>query len=366
MRILVINWQDWTNPYAGGAEVYIREIFSRLADKHEITLLCSGFKGSKREEILDNINIVRRANRLDFNFWVYRNLASFVRHYKFDVVIDDLNKIPFYSPHILKGSVKTLALMMHLFKEAIFKETNPLFASYVYISERLIGALYKHTLFGVLSPVGKLELSKIGIPPENIYIIPPGVDEEKFRPVEKTNKKYLLYTGRLKRYKSVDHILHALAILNKRDRRYELEIVGRGDDETRLKEIVKALKLEKQVHFAGFVDEDSLVKKYQQASILIQPSLKEGWGLSVTEAGACKVPVIASDVPGLSDSVVNNKTGFLYAYGDINTMAERIELLMEDKALRERMGEENFKWSMNFTWDRARDKMENLVKRVQE
>ncbi|MEO0189801.1 MAG: glycosyltransferase family 4 protein, partial [candidate division WOR-3 bacterium] len=146
MNILIINWQDWKNPYAGGAEVYLYEIFSRLIKKgHKIFILCSRGPGQKRYEVMDGFEIIRIGKRFNFNFYVPFALRSILKNKKIDILIDDQNKIPFYSPLFTKKI--NLIMIMHLFRKTIYRETNFLFASYVYITESLIPVFYHRSHF---------------------------------------------------------------------------------------------------------------------------------------------------------------------------------------------------------------------------
>src|SRR5512137_549454 len=99
MRILVINWRDVKNPLAGGAEIYFQEIFRRIVARgHEVTQLAVNFPGAARTEVIDGIRIIRRGGANTFNFAVWAGLNRILKDGSYDVVIDDLNKIPFYSP----------------------------------------------------------------------------------------------------------------------------------------------------------------------------------------------------------------------------------------------------------------------------
>src|SRR5512138_1554964 len=96
MKILIINWQDIRNPYGGGAEVQLHEVFSRVAHAgHEVVLYCSSFPGAKQEEVLNGIRIIREGGRDFFNYRVPIAYNRRFRYDKFDVVVDDMNKIPF-------------------------------------------------------------------------------------------------------------------------------------------------------------------------------------------------------------------------------------------------------------------------------
>ncbi len=127
MRILVVNWQDWTHPEAGGAEIHLRETFGRLAERgHRVDLLCVDYEGARPEERLDGINVIRRGgSRSLFNYAVPGIWRRVLSKNAYDVVVDDLNKVPFFTP--LFADVPVVALVHHLFGTTIFQETNPAF-----------------------------------------------------------------------------------------------------------------------------------------------------------------------------------------------------------------------------------------------
>lgn len=352
MKILVINWQDWTNPFAGGAEVHLREVFTRIQKKgHKVTLLCSNYKGAKRKEILDGIEIIRVGKRNTFNFSLYRKIKRFLERREFDVIVDDLNKIPFYTPLFTKKPV--VGLVHHLFREKIFKETSLLLGFYVWFTESLIPKIYKKNFFIAVSPSTKEDLVRMGISTKKIIVGEPGVDFSVFKPARKKKKSWIVYVGRIKKYKSIQHLLYAADILRRKHYKFKVFIGGEGDYLSALKKLVKKLKLDEFVEFLGYVPIDQLVELYQQAICVVQPSIKEGWGLSIVEAGACKTTVIASDVPGLRNSVIHKKTGFLYSYGAVEELAELLETLLTNKKLATKLAENNYRWAQKFSWERT-------------
>ena len=138
---MAINWQDRKHPLAGGAEIHLHEILSRLgASGAEITLLCSGFNDAPEEEQYDNMRIVRRGGRNTFNWVVPRAVRKLLDESSYDVLIDDINKIPFYAKRFSPPPV--VAIVHHLFGKAIFSEVNPIAASYVYAMEARIPRAY--------------------------------------------------------------------------------------------------------------------------------------------------------------------------------------------------------------------------------
>src|SRR5512140_209745 len=114
MKILVFNWQDITNPLAGGAEVHLHEVFSRIVQRgHSVTLYCSSFPGAAHTETLGGIKVIREGGRYLFNYRVAYAYATRFRREGFDVVVDDMNKIPFFTP--LFDRAPLLGITHHLF-----------------------------------------------------------------------------------------------------------------------------------------------------------------------------------------------------------------------------------------------------------
>jgi len=361
MQILVVNWRCIKNPLAGGAEVYFQEVFRRLVARgHQVTLLSERFAGSLPEEVIDGIRVIRMGGKWTFNFSVYRHIRSIARAGNYDIVIDDLNKIPFYSPWWTDKPV--LVLLMHLFRRSIFKEVSPPLAGYVYLTESLIPLAYRRCRFAVLSESSKRDVIRLGIAPGQITVVPPGTDFERFQPDPEVKKELVvLHTGRLKRYKSTDHLLYAARLLKDKGRRFRVVVVGTGDDLPRLKGLTAKLGLAEMVVFTGFVPEAEKVNWYRRSAVLVESSVKEGWGLIVLEANACGTPVVVARSPGLIDSSRDGVNGFFYEYGNIVQLAEKIEMLLTDEELRSRLGRQAIAWARQWTWDGAADKIERLI-----
>ena len=95
--------------------------------------------------------------------------------------------------------------------------------------------------------------------------------------------------------------------------------------------------------------------------MLVNPSMMEGWGIVAIEANACGTPVIASDVPGLRDSVKNPHSGFLVPYGDVDAFAGKMLLLIRDRELRANMNIDARKWAEQFDWNVSSARMFEAV-----
>jgi glycosyltransferase involved in cell wall biosynthesis len=370
MKILIFNWQDISNPLAGGAEVHLHEVFSRVAGMgHEVTLFCSRTKGRPDEETMNGIRVIRRGGRYLFNFHVpFAYFARFQKE-KYDLVIDDMNKIPFFTPLFVREPLYVIT--HHLFKRSIFLEVPWPLALYVYVMEKLGFGLCKsrHIPFIVGSPSTKTELLEIGLPSSEVEIINYCVDHDlhKRDPSMRSASPLIGAFGRLKKYKSIDHLIRAFAAIRDGRPDVRLVIVGEGDNRQALEALARELGAADAVQFTGFVDEKEKMRWLQKVWFGVNTSSKEGWGLTVMEANACGTAVIASDVPGLRDAVKEGETGLLYPYGNIESLAEKLRVMLDDRGLRERLAENAYRWAQTFDWNAAAKRtLELLERRVRE
>jgi glycosyltransferase involved in cell wall biosynthesis len=368
MRILIVNWQDIKNPQAGGAEVHLHEVFSRIGRMgHEVTLCCSSFPGAPHEENINGIKVIRQGGRYLFNFrFLFAYLFRFKRE-RFDVVIDDMNKIPFFSPIFVKQPI--YGVTHHLFGKSIFLEVNVVLSTYVFIMERLAVWLYKRRRipFIVGSPSTMAELQNEHFSPDDVSLVNYGVDHSLHTTTGavKNPTPLIGYFGRLKKYKSVDQLLQALPMVVKQVPDLKVLIVGEGDDRPRLEAMTKGLGLTSVVEFTGFVPEQKKIELLQRMWFKVTTSSKEGWGLTVLEANACGTPVIASNVQGLRDAVKDNETGLLYTYGDVNDLSSKILTLLTSHQLRDRLTKGAIEWAKLFDWEiAAKQTIELLEKRL--
>lgn len=364
MKILLINWQDRKNPLSGGAETHVHEIFGRIARwGNDVTLLCSSFTNAKKNEIVDGIKIIRTGKRNTFNFYVPSACRALLRNTNYDIVVDNINKIPFFTPLYVRAPL--LVVGYHFFGTAIYKETNFLFASYVYSTETLVPKIYKKEKFSVLSKSTKDELVKWGISEHNISIISPAISP-KFTPdfKLKSPNPLIVSLGRIKKYKCLDNILYAMQNVSSHIPAAKLTVIGTGDYLLKLAALTKKLNLDNNVSFTGFVSEQEKRRILQTAWIVVNTSLKEGWGITNIEANACGVPVVASNSPGLRDSVVDGKTGFLVEHNDIKALSDRIIQILQDKTLQERLSQNAIEWASQFSWDKAAKEMLELIKSI--
>ncbi len=366
MKILALNWNDLKNPYAGGAEVHLEELLRRLVGfGHEVTLFCSGFHGCRPEETVENIRIIRRGNRFNFNLVAPFYLRRLVKRNHFDLLVEDINKIPFYTPLYL--NLKTLVVVPHLFATTVFQEINFVLGSYIYLAERPMVTFYRGLPFNVISESTAEDIAHRGVPRQDITVIHCGIDRGVYSVapgVTKYDQPTILYLGRLKKYKSIQHLIRAFALIRKKLPNARLMIVGSGDYQVPLKELAKSLDCGEHVEFPGFVSQEDKVERMRRAHVAVLPSLKEGWGLTNIEANAVGTTVVAADAPGLRDSVRDGRTGFLYPYGNIDELADKLYLILTDHRLRKELEQGALEWADQFNWDAAAEKFDALLHKV--
>jgi glycosyltransferase involved in cell wall biosynthesis len=360
VRILVLNWQDRENPHAGGAELHLTEVFGRIvADGHRVDLLCSSWKGARERETIDGIEIHRTGTRNTYPLVAHRYFAANLRSNGYDVLVEDLNKIPLFVP--LWGERKVVALVHHLFGGTVFREASPPLAAAVWLSEQPLGLVYRKVPFEAVSVSTANDLVARGIPRSSIRVIYNGVDSVRLTPdpLERSPTPVFVYLGRLKKYKRVDNVIRAFAALNVPEA--SLEIAGTGDYRASLERLVNSLGLTDRVRFLGFVAEEKKVHLLRRAWASMLASPKEGWGISNLEAAACGTPVIAADAPGIRESVVDGETGFLVPPNDIDAMAAAMRGIVVSRDLVDVLGAAGRRFAETFTWERAaRDTLSHL------
>lgn len=350
----MLNERDLAHPLAGGVEVHLEEIATRLVAQHgiEVTVLCAGWEGGAADEVRDGVRYERFGDR-GFSYYAMmpgrarRELASG----DYDLVVENLCKLLFFSPLYLRG-VPRLALVHHLFGLSAFRQVAAPIATYVALTEALLPLAYRSWPFVVVSPSTRDDLVRRGLPRDRIVVIPNGLDHERYsRGPDAADEDLVVFVGRLEYYKGVDVLLEAWPRVLAERPGARLVLVGAGTAEGELRRRAGGGRLGASVSFEGFVSEEEKIAWMRRATVVVQPSHKEGWGLTVLEANACGTPVVATDVPGLRDSVRADRTGLLVRKGDPADLAAGIVRVLGDSSLRSRLAGGALDWVERFRWD---------------
>jgi glycosyltransferase involved in cell wall biosynthesis len=356
LRVLIINWRDISHPWSGGAEIYMHEIGRRLAENGmDVGWLCQRHKGSSRNELLDGI----RVHRVGGRFTLYPRVAIsylFRLRGRYDIIVDCENGIPFFTP--LFARIPKVLLVHHVHREIFRRETHPPIRWLGYWLEgSLMPRLYRNTPIIAVSASTRDDLVGLGFKAEQIRIVHNGVVE--VAPLQRTPapEPRILCAGRLTPQKGVDLIIRAMPLVLRELPDAKLDIVGQGPDRTRLERLAWSLKLATHVRFHGYLPGAARDQLAAQAWVAVCPSAFEGWGVSCVEAGARGLPVIASNVNGLRDSVRDGITGLLVPHGDPRALADALIGLLGDPERRAAMSAAGIEWAAAHSWERSTNEL---------
>lgn len=364
MNILVLTWRDMKHPQSGGSELYFHELAKVWAKEgHNVTWIGGGWKGCKKSERYDKINFIR-AGETPLSLYFLAPLAYTKLKEKPDVIIDNENGIPFFSPFFSRS--RKILHIHHVHKDVWFQgDVGKLTGILGYMIESYVmPRVYKNCPIITISKGSADEIVKEKFTKHYPAIVNPGVDFFEFKKVPKSKKPSILFLNRVKKYKGIHTLIDAVKELKKQGfSNFDAWIAGSGEDLERMKKYASANKLE-NITFFGRVDEEKKKELMQKAWIFMNPSFKEGWGIVNVEANYFGTPVIGSNVSGIKDSVVDGKTGVLFQHGNPIDLAAKIKELLTDKAQLAKMGAEGIKWARKFSWESKAKEYLKILKSV--
>lgn len=360
MKILLVNWQDLRNPAAGGAEIHLFALFSRLAARgHEVRLVCGGFPGGAAADEVEGVRIRRVGGRWSFALTAWSAIRRAIAEDPPDVVVEDVNKLPLFTPWLTRRPL--CVLVPHLFGGTAFAGASWPVAAAVWLAERPIPWVYRRAAFHVISESTRDDLVQRGIPASRIVVIHPGVDAGDYVPdraLDRSPAPSFLFVGRLKRYKGADLAIRALALARETRKDLTLHVAGTGEESESLRNLAGTLGVGDAVSFPGAIADAEKIRLFRTVWGHLLPSAKEGWGMTVIEAAACGTPSIASDSPGLRDSVRHGITGILVPHDDVHVLAREMLALAADRSRVDRLGKAARAHAETLSWDAAADQTE--------
>lgn len=375
MNILVLSWRDPKHPMAGGAEQVMHEHMKGwIAKGHKVTLFSSMYfdsngKKSKKSETLDGVKIVRSGHQiLDVQirafFWYL-----FSKHEKFDFVVDQFHGIPFFTPLYIR--LPKLAVVQEVAREVWLKNHLPVPLNFIigwigYLGEPFVYLIYRNTFFMTGSESAKKDLISVGIKPSKIEIVPHGVKiTVPNKKIVKEKKPTILFLGAIAKDKGIEDALRTFSILSRKGK-YTFWVVGKYGDHYKkeLDLLLSALGIKEDVHFFGFVSEGKKFELLKRAHVLVNPSIREGWGLVNIESNAMETPVVAYKSQGLIDSVVDGKTGIICKENTPLCLANEINEIMSNKGTLKNLQKGSLSWSKEFTWVESKKRSLSLIDKI--
>ncbi len=309
LRVAVLSWRDPRHPEAGGSEVYVEEVARGLVRAgHEVTVITARPPGAPRREVLGGVRHRRAGGRLTVYlhglWWVARHGR------RIDVVVDVINGLPFGTPLVRRHGV--VALVHHVHREQwrmIYPGLRGRFGWWV--ESVLTPRLYRGVRHVTVSGTSAADLVALGRRAEDVTVVRNGLAPRPRAGARAAEPRIVVLT-RLVPHKQVEHVLDAVAALRGRHPEVRLDVVGRGWWGPQLVEHARALGVEDLVTFHGWVEDDERDRLLAGARVLALPSVREGWGIAVTEAAAQGTPTVGYRVSGgLTESVVDGVTGWL-------------------------------------------------------
>jgi len=294
---------------------------------------------------------------------VYKRAKEYYEKYfsreNYDVVIDEINTKPFLTPKFISNGELVVALIHQLAREYWFYETPfPInYLGYYYLENRWLKN-YTDIPTLTVSESTKQDLANLGF--KRIFEVPEGLN---FKPLDQVSTKetypVIAYVGRLKRAKRPDHAVKAFKLVKARIPEAELWVLGEGP----LKAELERMSCD-GVRFLGILSNVERRQMIERAWVLINPSVREGWGLNVIEANALGTPCVAYDVGGLRDSIRNNETGLLVKSGDVENLADEIVKVLRDNELRNRLSRNALDYSRQFSWDKTAETFMDIIRHI--
>jgi glycosyltransferase involved in cell wall biosynthesis len=296
MRVLVLSWKDLAHPLAGGAEVYMSKVAQRLVENgHEVTVFAAAVAGHPAREEVDGVDIVRRGSRLRVyaearRFW-NREARS-----RYDVVVDEVNTRPFLAPRYVRDT-PVVGLIYQVAKEVWrYEVPRPVAVLGRHVLEPWWLRSYREVPVMTISASSARSLTQYGI--ADATVLPIGADAVEVPDFAPPERPTVLFLGRLAANKRPDHAVEAVRLLRREVPDAQLVLMGDGPMRAKLTAAAGS-----HVEVLGHVPSAERARRLAAGHVLVATSIREGWGLNVSEAAAMGTPTIGYRVDGLCDSI---------------------------------------------------------------
>lgn len=362
MHILFCNWRDTKNPEGGGSEHYVETMARGLAARgHRVTIACARHDSAPDDETVDGVRFVRRGSKLDIYARTF--LALLLGRYgRVDVVVDVQNGLPFFTRLATRRPVVVLVHHVHREQWPVVYPGRTGRLGW-WIESRVAPRLYRRSRYVAVSAATRHELVELGVDRDRIAIVHNGSDPAPVVRAVRSDTPRLCVLGRLVPHKQVEHAIDTVAALSAEHPDLVLDVVGDGwwSDELRAHALARGVA--DRVVFHGFVDDVTKHEILAASWVMLLPSLKEGWGLVIGEAGSHGTPTVAyRSAGGTNESIQHKDSGYLADSPAELTAAARE--MIADQAWREFLGQGALRMSRAFSWSTSEAEFSAVIDRA--
>ena len=346
----MLAWRDLDDDEAGGSEIHAHNIASVWEQSGlEVTHRTSFSNGRPEIDVRDGYRVVRRGSR--YSVFPRAAVAEKLRLYgRADALVEIWNGMPFASPLWRRGPRMVWLHHIHgpMWHMSLPK---PLAHAGVALEEKIGPVLYRNQPIVTLSRSSEAEMLELGFPAENLQVITPGVDPG-FSPAGPKNPTPLaMAVGRLVPVKNFGRLVGIWARVLDKVPDAELVIVGEGYERDDIEAEIAALGLQDHIRLPGRISDAELLDLYRRSWVATSASVREGWGMTLTEAAACGTPAVATDIAGHADAVDPGRSGLL-AERDEDLAGALVDVLT-DTGLRRQLEEGALARAAELTWQQA-------------
>jgi glycosyltransferase involved in cell wall biosynthesis len=367
MRILWLTWKDQADPEAGGAELVNHELAKRLVDDgNTVHFLVRGYSNAPQDFIRDGYKVTTLGNKYTVYWEAYRYYRSHLIGWP-DLVIDEVNTIPFLARFYT--SSKQVLFVHQLCREIWFYHMPFPLNLIGYSLEPMYLRLLNHSSVITVSPSTKADLIRFGFYPDKIFCIPEATTLTPIPSIQEAGKfpqPTVVSLGAIRPMKRTLDVVKAFEAAKLK--LPDLRLIIAGDASHPYGHIV-LLRIyqspfSESITYMGKVTEAEKHQLLRQAHVLCVTSIKEGWGLSVTEANSQGTPAIAYNVDGLRDSILHDETGLLCESRNPQSMAECIVALLNNKEHYTRLRTNAWQWSRSMTFEVTYNQFKSILFRL--